>query len=90
MHPALPLRNGCDTPRIANPEEAATNLKQQLNVPFSMEIIILITWSIWKCRNAWLFQNKDPTVQQCKHEFTNELLLVIHRALGRFNSVIPA
>jgi hypothetical protein len=77
-------------PRIANPEEATTNLKQQLNVPFSMEIIILMTWSIWKCRNAWLFQNKDPTVQQCKHEFTKELLLVTHKALGRFDSAIPA
>jgi hypothetical protein len=76
-------------PRIANPEEAAANLKQQLNVPFSMEIIILMTWSIWKCCNAWLFQNKDPTVQQCKHEFTKELLLVTHRALGRFDSDIP-
>jgi hypothetical protein len=32
--------------RIANREEAAANLKQQLNVPFSMEIIILMTWSI--------------------------------------------
>jgi hypothetical protein len=38
--------------RIANSEEAATNLKQQLNVPFSMEIIIIMTWSIWKCRNS--------------------------------------
>jgi hypothetical protein len=32
--------------RIAQPEEVSTNLKQQLNVPFSMEIIILMTWSI--------------------------------------------
>jgi hypothetical protein len=81
---------GLIPPRIANPEEAAANLKQQLNVPFSMEVIILMTWSIWKCRNAWLFQNKDSTVQHCKHEFANELLLVISRALSRFDSAIPA
>ena len=81
---------GLIPPRIANPEEAAANLKQQLNVPFSMEVIILMTWSIWKCRKAWLFQNKDPTVQHCKQEFANELLLVIPRALGRFDSAIPA
>jgi hypothetical protein len=37
---------GLIPPRIASPEVAATNLKQQLNVPFSMEIIILMTWSI--------------------------------------------
>jgi hypothetical protein len=70
-------------------EEAASNLNQQLNVPFSTEVIILMTWSIWKCRNAWLFQNKDPTVQHCKQEFANELILVIPRALGRFDSTIP-
>jgi hypothetical protein len=34
---------GLAPPRIANPEEAAANLKQQLNVPFSMEIVILMT-----------------------------------------------
>jgi hypothetical protein len=34
---------GLIPPRIANPEEAAANLKQQLNVPFYMEIIILMT-----------------------------------------------
>jgi hypothetical protein len=81
---------GLIPPRIANPEEAVANLKQQLNVPFSMEVIIPMTLSIWKCRNAWLFQNKDPTVKHCKQEFANELLLVIHRTLGRFDSAIPA
>jgi hypothetical protein len=40
------------SPRIANPEVAAVNLMQQLNVPFSMEIVILMTWSIWKTRNT--------------------------------------
>jgi hypothetical protein len=33
-------------PRIAQPEEASANLKQQLNVPFFMKIIILMSWSI--------------------------------------------
>jgi hypothetical protein len=46
---------GLTSPRIANPEDAAVNLIQQLNVPFSMEIVILMIWSIWKTRNAWLF-----------------------------------
>jgi hypothetical protein len=47
---------GLIPPRIANPEATAANLKLQLDVPFSMEIIILMIWSIWKCRNAWLFK----------------------------------
>jgi hypothetical protein len=46
---------GLTPPRITNPVDAAANLEQHLNVPFSMEIVILMTWSIWKCRNAWLF-----------------------------------
>jgi hypothetical protein len=32
---------GLTSPRIANPEAAAVNLMQQLNVSFSMEIVIL-------------------------------------------------
>jgi hypothetical protein len=81
---------GLTSPRIANPEDAAVNLMQQLNVPFSMEIVILMTWSIWKTRNAWLFQNKAPTVQLCKNEFARELHLVMLRAKDRFDSTIPA
>jgi hypothetical protein len=34
---------GITPPRIPNPEEASANLNHQLNVPFSMEIIILMT-----------------------------------------------
>jgi hypothetical protein len=63
---------------------------QQLNVPFSIEIVILMNWSIWKTRNAWFFQNKAPTVQQCKNEFARELHLVMLRAKGRFDLSIPA
>ena len=81
---------GLTSPRIANPEAAAVNLMQQLNVPFSMEIVILMNWSIWKTRNAWFFQNKAPTVQHCKNEFARELHLVMLRAKGRFDSTIPA
>jgi hypothetical protein len=68
--------------------EAFANLKQQLNVPFFIEVIILMTWSIWKCRNGWIFENLDPTVQHCKNEFKKELLLVIHRAKGKYDSTI--
>jgi hypothetical protein len=64
---------GITPPRIAHSEEASANLKHQLSVPFSIEIIILMTWSIWKYRNEWLFENKDPSVQHCKNEFIKEL-----------------
>jgi hypothetical protein len=80
---------GITPPRISNPEEASANLKHQLNVPFSMEIIILMTWSIWKSRNKWLFSNKDPSVHRCTQEFCKELRLIMHRARGNFDISIP-
>jgi hypothetical protein len=80
---------GITPPRISNPEVAAANLNHQLNVPFSMEIIILMTWSIWKSRNEWLFSNKDPSVHRCTQEFSKELRLIMHRARGKFDTSIP-
>jgi hypothetical protein len=80
---------GITPPRISNPEVAAANLNHQLNVPFSMEIIILMTWSIWKSRNEWLFSNKDPSVHRCTQEFSKELRLIMHRAQGKFDTSIP-
>lgn len=55
-------------------------LKTSLGVPFYMDIIILLCWSIWKTRNEWLFQNIDPTVQGCKSKFLSEMSTMIHRA----------
>jgi hypothetical protein len=81
---------GITPPRIAHPEEASKNLKQQLNVLFSMKVIILMTWSFWKSRNEWLFQNKDPSVHHCTHEFSKELRLVILRARGKYDISIPS
>jgi hypothetical protein len=54
-------------------------IKDKLAVPFSMEIIILMTWAIWTTRNAWVFNNVDPTVQDCKRKFMSEFSLLLHR-----------
>jgi hypothetical protein len=55
-------------------------IKQRLAVPFFMEIIILMSWSIWTTRNVWLFNGKDPTVEDCLSKFRREFLLLLHRA----------
>jgi hypothetical protein len=34
-------------------------------------------------------ENLDPTVQHCKNNFRNELLLIIHRARGKYDTAIP-
>ena len=67
-------------PRTANPEVAVTRIKRQLQVPCYMEIIILMSWSIWKCRNGWIFDNIPPTVEDCRESLRKELLMVVHRA----------
>ena len=53
-------------------------LKEKLQVPFFMEVIILMVWSIWTTRNDWIFNNIDPTVQNCKRKFILEMSLLTH------------
>lgn len=46
---------GLFAPNIHQSHIAVKRLKRQLKVPFFMEITILMSWSIWKTRNAWIF-----------------------------------
>nr|TKW37263.1 hypothetical protein SEVIR_1G036238v2 [Setaria viridis] len=55
-------------------------IKDRLAVPFYMEIMILMAWSIWTIRNDWMFKGIDPTVQQCKRKFISEFSTLLHRA----------
>jgi hypothetical protein len=65
------------------PERATRHVKISLGVPFAMEIIIIMPWCIWKERNAWIFNNEDPSVNHCKIMFKKEYAMVIHRAKSR-------
>jgi hypothetical protein len=56
------------------------DIKRSLGVPFMMDIIILMSWCIWKERNSWLFNGEDPSVSRCKVMFKQEFTMVIHRA----------
>ena len=75
-------------PTTGRPDRAVFIIKQQLQVPFFMEVIILMTWSTCKCRNEWLFDNTHPTIEDCKSIFRNELLMVINRARAKFEHTI--
>jgi hypothetical protein len=44
-------------------------IKSKLAVPFSMEIIIIMASSIWLTRNDWIFNNVDPSVEDCRRKF---------------------
>jgi hypothetical protein len=61
------------------PERATTYLKWAINKLFAMEIIIIMCWSIWKQRNAWIFNAEDPSVARCFWRFKSEFALVILR-----------
>jgi hypothetical protein len=54
-------------------------IRRHLRVPFFMEIIILMAWSIWKTRNEWIFNNNDPSVHGCKQKFISEFRLLLLR-----------
>lgn len=63
-----------------SPQSIFRQIKDRLAVPFYMEIMILMAWSIWTVRNDWLFKGIDPTVQQCKRKFISEFSTLLHRA----------
>jgi hypothetical protein len=44
-------------------------LKTQLQVPFFMEIIVTMCWSIWAVRNDQIFRDIQPTIQRCRQIF---------------------
>ncbi|PNT71558.1 hypothetical protein BRADI_2g31430v3 [Brachypodium distachyon] len=67
------------TPQL-NVHRNIMELKRHLDVPFHMEIIALVCWSIWRTRNDCIFNNLRPSLYQCRHIFKGELNLVFHRA----------
>jgi hypothetical protein len=43
---------------------------------YAMKIIILMCWSIWRERNAWIFEQEAPSVERCLSTFKREVSLV--------------
>ena len=64
------------------------HFKQQLGVHFYMEIIILMSWSIWVSRNDHIFQGIQPSIPNCRAIFKKEFSLVIHRAKKKYFPLI--
>ena len=42
--------------------QSLQSLKDQLRVPFFMEIIILMCWTIWRARNDLIFRQVNPNI----------------------------
>jgi hypothetical protein len=42
------------------PERMTRYIKRALGVSFAIEIIIVMSWCIWKERNAWILTTRIP------------------------------
>jgi hypothetical protein len=72
---APPLSNG--HPVL---QEVIRSLKFKIQKPFFMEIIMLISWSLWTIRNDFIFKGITPSLYRCKFKFKEELALLVHKA----------
>jgi hypothetical protein len=59
--------------------ETFLDLRDNLHVPFFMEIVMLAAWSIWIVRNNKIFNNENPTIASWKAIFKQELRWVQYR-----------
>jgi hypothetical protein len=63
-----------------NPFQTITSFKNQLAIPFSMEVIISMCWAIWSVRNYAIFKNVQPTISNARRYFRAYFAQVILRA----------
>lgn len=59
--------------------------KAQLQIPFFLEIIVTMCWSIWTVRNDAIFRGLPISIRSCKMIFKSEFALVILRAKYSFH-----
>jgi hypothetical protein len=67
-------------PNNLHPYQTLESFKGQLNVPFFMEIIVLMSWSIWIARNDLIFRNYAPLVESARCLFKREFSWAALRA----------
>jgi hypothetical protein len=75
-------------PITSDPSVITESFRVQLQLPFFMEIVITMCWSIWMMRNDLIFNNISHSVQRCKSVFRKEFALVILRAKTKFQPQI--
>lgn len=65
---------------LDDPLQMILAFKNQLNVPFYMDVIILMCWAIWMVRNDAIFKGIQPSIQGCATHFKKEYALATLRA----------
>ena len=73
-----------------DPFDNLDQFKHQLVIPFFMEIIVLMSWSIWMQRNDFIFKGIQQTTVNCFQHFKKEFALVILRAKVRFKDSVSS
>ena len=64
----------------SDPYGTLMSFKNQLQLPFFMEIIVTMAWSIWTVRNDAIFKQVQPSLLHCRSVFIKEFAQVILRA----------
>jgi len=71
-----------------NPFQLLHSFREQLAVPFFMEIIILLSWTIWKLRNDFIYRGVNPTIQATNLNFKEEWRLLLLKAKKSYSPFI--
>jgi hypothetical protein len=79
---------GLIPPQTICPQRAAMRLKRQLNMSGALELVILMSWSIWQCRNGWIFNNIPPTIERCRGIFLQEVKWLLLRLKPSTSQII--
>jgi hypothetical protein len=85
-------------PPSGDPFAVISSFRDQLNVFFFMDVLIIMSWSIWMARNDFIFRGIQPNMQFVSDNFKREFALVTFRAkvskktpnvfMGRSSTVI--
>jgi hypothetical protein len=71
-----------------DPFQILQSFKEQLGVHFFMEVIILMSWSIWRSRNDFTFRQIQPTIASAKENFRKEFRWLLLRAKRAYYPMI--
>lgn len=67
-----------------NPFQIFEDFRRQLNVSFFMEVIIVMSWSIWTIRNDAIFRGIPPSTFRCSEIFRFTFSHLLWRAKKKY------
>jgi hypothetical protein len=70
---------GVTVPTLLRSERVTRQIKRSLGLPFAMDIIILMCWSIWKEKMLGFLTLKIHHQEKCKIIFKQEFAMLIKR-----------